>query len=56
MICKRKCQGNELLIKEIHMLLEEQYYVPVLRADDKTMQPTIGEPFSPTSPLVYVLL
>ncbi|KAF7397844.1 hypothetical protein HZH68_009066 [Vespula germanica] len=53
MICKRKCQGNELLIKEIHMLLEEQYYVPVLRADDKTMQPTIGEPFSPTSPLNF---
>ncbi|XP_014605344.1 PREDICTED: ankyrin repeat and LEM domain-containing protein 2 [Polistes canadensis] len=50
-ICSRKGQENESLKKEIHMLLEEQFYVPVLRADDKTMQPTIGEPFSPTSPL-----
>lgn len=50
-ICTRKCQENELLKKEIRMLLEEQFYVPVLRADDNTMQPVIGEPFSPTSPL-----
>ncbi|KAK2586506.1 hypothetical protein KPH14_011401 [Odynerus spinipes] len=52
-ICTRKCQENESLKKEIRMLLEEQYYVPVLRADDNTMQPVIGEPFSPTSPLNF---
>ncbi|KAI4489487.1 hypothetical protein M0802_011099 [Mischocyttarus mexicanus] len=52
-ICSRKGQDNESLKKEIHRLLEEQYFVPVLRADDKTMQPTIGEPFSPTSPLNF---
>ncbi|KAG7203827.1 hypothetical protein KM043_013840 [Ampulex compressa] len=49
-ICTRKRQENERLKKEIQMLLEDQYYVPVLRSEDNTLQPMIGEPFSPTSP------
>lgn len=50
-ICSRKCQENEELKKEICMLLEDQYYVPVLRSEDTTLQPVIGEPFTPASPL-----
>ncbi|XP_043268391.1 ankyrin repeat and LEM domain-containing protein 2 homolog [Venturia canescens] len=49
-ICSRKCHDDEVLKKEIHMLLEDQYYVPVLRSEDNTLQPIIGDPFSPTSP------
>ncbi|EFN79674.1 ankyrin repeat and LEM domain-containing protein 2 [Harpegnathos saltator] len=48
-ICSRKCQEDENLKREIRLLLEDQFYVPVLRAEDNTCQPTIGEPFSPSS-------
>lgn len=51
-ICSRKCQEDEELKREIYMLLEDQFYVPVLRAEGNTYPPIIGEPFSPTSPLV----
>ncbi|XP_036149311.1 ankyrin repeat and LEM domain-containing protein 2 isoform X2 [Monomorium pharaonis] len=50
-ICTRKCQENETLKREILMLLEDQYYVPVLRAEGNACPPIIGEPFSPTKPL-----
>ncbi|XP_020300811.1 ankyrin repeat and LEM domain-containing protein 2 isoform X2 [Pseudomyrmex gracilis] len=50
-ICSRKCQEDEELKREIYMLLEDQFYVPVLRAEGNTYPPIIGEPFSPTSPL-----
>ncbi|EZA59055.1 Ankyrin repeat and LEM domain-containing protein [Ooceraea biroi] len=49
-ICTRKCQEDENLKREIRLLLEDQFYVPVLRAEGNICPPTIGEPFSPTSP------
>ncbi|XP_012219724.1 ankyrin repeat and LEM domain-containing protein 2 [Linepithema humile] len=50
-ICSRKCQEDEDLKREIRMLLEDQFYVPVLRAEGNACPPIIGEPFSPTNPL-----
>lgn len=44
--------ADKNLINEIRLLLEEQYYVPVIRADDNTLQPIIGEPFSLAKPPV----
>lgn len=55
MICMRKHQDNQQLIREIQLLLDDQYYVPVWRSEDNTIQPTIGEPFSPQSPPVIIL-
>lgn len=33
-------------------LLKDNFYVPVLRAEDNCSEPVIGDPFSPTSPPV----
>lgn len=38
--------------EEISAMLEEQFYVPVLRSPDHSIQPVVGKPFSPSSPLV----
>ncbi|XP_011699616.1 PREDICTED: uncharacterized protein LOC105456929, partial [Wasmannia auropunctata] len=51
LICSRKCKEDEVLKREIRMLLEDQFYVPVLRTEGNACPPTIGEPFSPSSPL-----
>lgn len=50
-ICSRKQKEDENLKHEIYMLLEDQFYVPVLRAEGNACPPMIGEPFSPISPL-----
>ncbi|KAL6425968.1 hypothetical protein ACFW04_008932 [Cataglyphis niger] len=50
-ICSRKHQKDENLKREIRMLLEDQFYVPVLRTEGNACPPIIGEPFSPTRPL-----
>lgn len=47
-MCDR-CDKNEefrVLKKKISQHLENTYYVPVLRAEDNSMMPVIGEPFS----------
>lgn len=41
--------------RRIVTMLEENYYVPVLRAEDNCSEPVIGEPFSPSSPPVWLL-
>ncbi|XP_018903728.2 ankyrin repeat and LEM domain-containing protein 2 homolog isoform X1 [Bemisia tabaci] len=38
-------------IEKIRLLLTDPFYVPVLRSEDNSCQPKIGEPFSPTSPV-----
>ncbi|XP_063979579.1 ankyrin repeat and LEM domain-containing protein 2 [Diachasmimorpha longicaudata] len=49
-VCSRKGQDDEKLARDIRMLFEHQYYVPVWRAEDNSLQPTIGMPFSPSNP------
>lgn len=41
--------------EEIATMLEEQFYVPVLRSPDHSIEPVVGQPFSPSSPLVSPL-
>lgn len=53
MICER-CTAPQAVKIKMAALLEETFYVPVLRAEDGCALPVIGEPFSPTAPLVSV--
>ncbi|CAG9832251.1 unnamed protein product [Diabrotica balteata] len=52
-ICER-AEGDNLSAtkRAIELLLHDSYYVPVLRAEDNSMPPVVGEPFSPSSPPV----
>lgn len=49
-VCARCPNACEELKSEITSLLQNDYYVPVLRAEDNTLQPIIGTPFSPKDP------
>lgn len=38
--------------RKIFDLLEEKFFLPVLRSEDNSLQPRIGDAFSPVKPLV----
>ncbi|KAK8788717.1 hypothetical protein V5799_021507 [Amblyomma americanum] len=46
-ICDRLPSASAELRRRIDSLFEERVFVPVLRSEDNSMAPTIGEPFSP---------
>lgn len=50
-ICDRLTSADASLREEIASYLEEQFYVPVLRSEDSSIQPIVGQPFSHSSPL-----
>lgn len=54
MICERAEIDKDFAAvkRKIEILLQDSYYVPVLRAEDRSLPPVIGEPFSPTHPPV----
>lgn len=51
-VCLRAPTMAQEVKDRIAQLLEERFYVPVLRSSDCTVPPVIGEPFSTRSPLM----
>lgn len=51
-ICTRSKDMSQGLHDAILSLLQERFYVPVIRSVDSSMAPIIGEPFTPQSPPV----
>ncbi|XP_054728401.1 ankyrin repeat and LEM domain-containing protein 2 homolog [Anastrepha obliqua] len=49
-ICSRVSSPPPELAKKIEILLEERFYVPVLRSVDTAIPPKIGQPFSSSKP------
>ncbi|KAK6637365.1 hypothetical protein RUM44_007781 [Polyplax serrata] len=50
-ICSRVREPCEEAKAAIASMMEEQYFVPVLRSEDNSMQPKVGEAFSFNNPL-----
>lgn len=48
-ICARCPDASLELKKSIEELLAERFFVPVLRSNDDTVQPVIGQPFTPSN-------
>ena len=51
-ICSRVSSPEAGLRRALENLLDDRFYVPVLRSEDNSVQATVGEPFSPACPLV----
>ncbi|XP_055913620.1 ankyrin repeat and LEM domain-containing protein 2 homolog [Eupeodes corollae] len=49
-ICSRDPSASPELIEKIALLLEERFYVPVIRSANNIVPPTIGQPFSTNNP------
>ncbi|XP_017112899.1 ankyrin repeat and LEM domain-containing protein 2 homolog isoform X2 [Drosophila elegans] len=49
-ICLRNAQATNGCILKITMLLDDPYFVPVLRCMSNTIPPQVGKPFSPSDP------
>uniref|UniRef100_A0AAG5DL23 ANKLE2 third alpha/beta domain-containing protein n=1 Tax=Anopheles atroparvus TaxID=41427 RepID=A0AAG5DL23_ANOAO len=54
-ICSRAKPHNATpeVREAIRVLLEERFYVPLVRFEDNLIPPTIGKPFSPTRPSTF---
>ncbi|KAL1505803.1 hypothetical protein ABEB36_005280 [Hypothenemus hampei] len=53
-ICERADAKTPASVKrKIQQLLCDNYYVPLLRTDDNTLPPIVGQPFSPPNPPVW---
>lgn len=52
MVCFRVDGASPTTVKAIKSMLQERFYVPVMRTIDNSAPPVIGEPFSPTQPPV----
>jgi len=51
-ICSRVSSPEAGLRQALENLLDDRFYVPVLRSEDNSVQAAVGEPFSPACPLV----
>nr|CAD7264626.1 unnamed protein product [Timema shepardi] len=49
-VCSRAETANLSVKHEIYSLLGDRFYVPVLRSEDNSIQPTVGDVFSPKCP------
>lgn len=52
MVCFRVDGASPTTVRAIKSMLQERFYVPVMRTIDNSAPPVIGEPFSPTQPPV----